>query len=274
MAWRSLLALATGLGVQLAVPSITVSAELADIRDRGYLIVAVKDSWPPLGFRNEAGELVGFEIDIARQLAQRLLGDPDAVELRPVSNRDRINRVIEGEADIAIAGVTLTSPRQRIASFSLPYYLDGVGFVTQRDRIQSLDDLQSARVALLNSSSTVTQVDYWLPLATLVPTASYAEAIALLETGQVDAFAGDVTVLSGWIQQDSRYRLLPEIISIEPLAIVIPKGTQHSPLRRAINQAVEAWYDEAWLQERAIYWGLPYRRERIELHRLLDPPDI
>ncbi|MEL7511155.1 MAG: hypothetical protein AAGM27_03245, partial [Cyanobacteria bacterium J06554_3] len=83
--------------------------------------------------------------------------------------------------------------------------------------------------------------------------------------GSVDAFAGDASVLAGWsraateqdTEQDTDYRLLPTVISVEPLAVVLPKGRQYDDLQDAINQSIRQWYDEAWLQERAEYWGLP-----------------
>ncbi|MEL6325978.1 MAG: transporter substrate-binding domain-containing protein [Cyanobacteria bacterium J06626_23] len=256
----SFLGLSVWWGVQFAVPPFVVpvaAAELAEIQERGYLIVAVKDNWYPMGFRSESGELVGFEIDIARRLAQELLGDPNAVQFEPVSNVDRVNVVVEGEVDIAIATVTLTAARQRIATFSEPYYLDGVGFITRSSQVQTLEDLGNQRVALLNNSSTVAHVRYILPNAELIPVDAYQEALNLLETNQVDAFAGDITILTGWQQQDNRYRVLDSLISAEPLAIVIPKGTQYSPLRREINRLIRNWYDEGWLQERAAFWGLP-----------------
>ncbi|MGL5192033.1 MAG: transporter substrate-binding domain-containing protein, partial [Chroococcales cyanobacterium] len=52
------------------------AAELAEIQQRGQLIVAVKDNVRPMGFRAGNGNLQGFEIDIARRLAQELLGSP------------------------------------------------------------------------------------------------------------------------------------------------------------------------------------------------------
>ena len=251
--WRYLLSIGLLLGAQVTVPPIADAAELTDIEARGRLIVAVKDNWYPLGYRDVTGELSGFEIDIARRLALELLGDETAVDLRPVSNVERVNVVIDGDVDIAIASITVTAQRQRIASFSLPYYWDGTGFITTSAR--SLDDLRLGRIAVLADSSTLGQLRYQLPVATLVPVPSYQAAIVELDSGRVDAFAGDVSLLSGW-QQDSRYRLLDEVISVEPIAIAIPKGTQYSSLRRAINDAIRQWDDEGWLKDRAAHWGL------------------
>ena len=80
-----------------------VAAELSEIRDRGHLIIGIKNNRPPLGFVNEAGEISGFEVDIARQLAADLLGDASAIEFVPLSNVDRLNSVLEERVDIAIA---------------------------------------------------------------------------------------------------------------------------------------------------------------------------
>ena len=256
------------LGTQILLSPIFVAAafvkpaaaaELADIRDRGYLIVAVKDDRAPLGFVDETGNLSGFEIDIARRLAAELLDDETAVKLVAVRNVDRLNAVLEDRVDIAIAAVTLTEPRRRIVSFSDPYYLDGTAFITNRPAIQRLRDLRVGRIALLDRASSVPHVRYILPGAQLVGVSSYLEGQRLLEAGTVDAFAGDASVLAGWLQSEAtaEYRLLPNLLSAEPLSVVIPKGVQYNPLRAAINQSIRRWYTEGWLQERAAYWGLP-----------------
>ncbi len=256
------------LGAQLLLPSFfmagffttrpLIAAELSEIRDRGYLTVAVKNNRAPLGFIDQNGNLTGFEIEIAQRLAEELLGDKSAVRFVPVQNVDRLNAVLEDRADIAIAAITITEPRRRLINFSHPYYLDGTAFITNQPSIQTLSDLQSANIALLNRSSTVPHVRYILPVAGLTGVTSYAEGESLLEQKQADAFAGDVSVLANWLKNsDATYRILPSIISAEPLSIAIPKGTQYTPLKEAVNQSLRNWYGEGWLQERAAYWGLP-----------------
>ncbi len=235
-----------------------IAADLSTIRDRGYLTVAVKNNLPPLGFVDAAGNLDGFEIEIARRLAEELLGDASAVRLVPVQNVDRLNAVLEDRVDIAIADITITEPRRRIVNFSYPYYLDGVAFITHNSSVQTLPDLRTATIALLNRSSTVPHVRYSLPGARLIGVSSYAEGQRLLAAGEADAFAGDLSVLVGWQRNDpSAYRLLSSYLSAEPLSIAMPKGAQYSDLQRAINQALQRWYEEGWLQERAAFWGLP-----------------
>ena len=92
---------------------------------------------------------------------------------------------------------------------------------------------------------------------------SYQQGQRVLSAGEVDAFAGDASVLTGWVNQPSavstvsNYQLLPDVISVEPLAIALPKGTQYNDLQAAINRIIRAWYTEDWLQARADYWNLP-----------------
>ncbi len=251
------LGLSLMLGAQGAVSPVSVAAELETIQARGYLIVAVREGWRPLSFLNEDGALVGLEVDIARQLAQAVLGNPDAVVFQVVSNLDRIPAVLEDRADLAIAGLTITPERMRLVSFSLPYYLDGAGFLVRDAEFTRLQQLQRQRVGLLQGSSLVPSVRHILPQAELIPLATYQEGFTQLSRGQVDAFAGDVTVLVGWQQDHPGYALLPALASAEPLAIALPKGTQFNPLRTVVNEALATWHENDWLEERATFWGLP-----------------
>jgi len=245
------------LGVQLAVPPISIAADLEAIRARGHLVVAVRSQWRPLSYQNDAGDLVGLEIDIAHQLAEEIFDDPHAVVFEPVPSGERILAVLEHRVDVAIAGVTITPDRMRLVRFSPPYYLDGTGLIVTNPELQALADLARRRIGLLQGSSAIPSVRYLLPQAELTPLDNYQEAYSRLSGGYIDAFAGDLSVLTGWQQEYDGYRLIPEALSAEPLAIVMPKGNQYNELHRLVNEVVETWHDDGWLEERATYWGLP-----------------
>ncbi len=248
-------------GVFLGIPSFFIgsafSADLETIRARGRLIVAVKDNLRPLGFRGRAGQLQGFEIDIAQRLALEILGHADAVVLKPVLNQDRVRLVLEDQVDIAIAHMTCTSTRSRVVSFSLPYYFGGVGLVTRDPTIQAMTDLKTQAIAVLASSSTLDTLRAQLPAANLVSVLSYAAGRDLLETGGAIVFAADSTVLSGWVQESPHYRLLSFTPSAIPLCIVLAKGQQSRELHRRIDEILRKWKAEGWLKARAAHWGLP-----------------
>lgn len=245
------------VGVHLVAPLFVVAADLETIQERGYLVVAVKDNWRPLGFLNEQGKLVGFEIAIAARLAETLFDDATALVLQPVANEDRLTAVLNGDVDIAIAGIAVTPMRERVVRFSVPYYLDGTAFVTNHPDINNLGDLEQAAIALLEGSESIPTVQYRLPSATLIGVTSYQAALELIVEGQVSAFAGDATVLSGWIQEYPNHHLLPELLTAEPLAIAFPKGNQYASLQRFINGALTEWHRDGWLEAEATFWGLP-----------------
>ncbi|MGB3200112.1 MAG: transporter substrate-binding domain-containing protein [Nodosilinea sp.] len=255
MAWNWL-GFGLALGAQLAALPI-FAADLDTIRDRGYLVVGVREGWRPLSFRDRDDHLVGLEIDIAQGLATAIFGDPTAVEYTVVPNRDRLLAVLEDRVDVAIAGVTLTPSRQRLVSFSPPYYLDGAGVLVRDSQLQSLEDLQRRQLGVLQGASTVAVVRYLLPQTSLTPVQSYSEALSRLSSGQIDGFAGDVTVLTGLQQVYNGYYLVPSLLSAEPLAIALPKGTQYTDLRTLVSETVLQWHQTGWLEDRATFWGLP-----------------
>lgn len=251
------------LGDRLVVGTIATAADLSEIQQRGYLLVGVKDNLRPLGYRDAQGNLKGLEIDLAQRLAQDLLGNANAIRFQPVANRDRLSVVLENQVDLTIANVTVTAPRARLIDFSIPYYLDGTAIVTKVPTAQNLNDFAAKRIAVINGASTIPTIRYYIPSAQLVGVDSYTQAYTLLESNAADAFAADASVLSGWVQQYPQYRLLPTLLSTEPLAVVMPKGLQYNALRQQVNAAIARYSSEGWLQQRARYWGLPTNQTRI-----------
>ena len=240
----------------IATPQPIIARELSTIEAKGKLKVAIKDNLRPLGFINQEGDVVGLEIDIARALAEELLGDSEAIEFLPVENQERLQVVLEDKVDIAIARVSVTTPRNRIVNFSPYYYLDGTGIITNASDIDSIGDLTDKTIAVLKNSQTIAVVRYQLPNATLVGVESYQEALQLIENQKADAFAGDRSILTGWVQEYPSYQLLPVRLSGAALAVVMPKGLQYQELRSKVNQAVAKWKKSGWLEERIEYWGL------------------
>ncbi|RCJ24850.1 ABC transporter substrate-binding protein [Nostoc minutum NIES-26] len=232
------------------------AAQIPEIQRRGYLNIAVKDNLRPLGFKDASGNLQGLEIDLAKRLAADLLGKADAVKLQPVMNRDRLSVVLDKKVDLAIARVTATNSRARLVSFSVPYYFDSAVLVTKDTSIQQLKDLAKQKIAVLQNSSTIAQVRYYVPNAELLGVNSYEEARERIESSAAVAFAADASVLSGWVQKYPEYRLLPIKLSTEPLSVVMPKGLQYDDLRRQVNEAIARYTAEGWLEERIKYWGL------------------
>lgn len=240
----------------MIAPQALWAEEWSEIKSRGKLKVAVKNNLRPLGFTDEDGNLAGLEIDLTHKLAEELLGDRSAVEFLTVSNQERLQVVLEDKVDLAIARVSVTSPRVRIVDFSPHYYLDGTGIITNNTKIENIRALAHSKIAVLKNSATIAVIRNKLPQATLIGVDSYQEALKLTESKQAEAFAGDRSVLTGWTQEYPNYKLLPERLSGAALAIVMPKGLQYKELRFQVHQAISRWKKSGWLEERIKHWGL------------------
>jgi polar amino acid transport system substrate-binding protein len=171
--------------------------------------------------------------------------------------------VLENKVDFAIARVTATESRARLVSFSVPYYLDGTVLVTKDSSFQRLSSLAKRKIGVLNNSSTIAKVRYYLPLSKMVGVNSYEEGRLLLENNAAEAFAADGSILSYWVQKYPQYRLMATKLSTEPLCVVMPKGIQYDELRRKVNEAIARYLADGWLAERVKYWGLPESELRV-----------
>ncbi|MBD2105003.1 transporter substrate-binding domain-containing protein [Leptolyngbya sp. FACHB-261] len=246
------------LWLVLAWSQPAIAADWATIQQRHQLTIAVKDNLRPLGFKDvSTGELVGFEIDLARYLAQELLGNAQGLKLLPVSNLERLPTLWSGEADLVIARLSVTGPRARLVDFSTPYYVDGTMLVTRQTSLTRLEDLTDQVIAVLEGSSTIAALQATLPQARLVAVNSYQAALEALEAGQAVVFAADASVLSGWMQEYPAYRQVGPLLSAETLSVAMPKGLASTELRVRVNRILEQARTQGWLQQRASAWGLP-----------------
>ena len=247
------------LGYSLCV-SAGFASDWETIQKRGRLIVGVKDNLPPLGMKNATGNLEGFEIDIAKELAKELLGSDAAITFVPVKNIDRLPALFEDRVDLVVAQLTLTNNRARLVDFSPPYYSDGTVLLVKRGvNKQQFDSGQKDRnsIAVLKGSASIVNLQYRLPKATLVGVDSYQEGFTALETGKVQAFAGDASATAEWLKQHQTFDRLGGIFPTHSLSIAMPRGLQYDKLRQQVTAVVTKWRLNGWLRSRADYWGLP-----------------
>ncbi len=232
------------------------AAEWAEIQARGKLIVGVKDNLPPFGFRDAAGNLQGFEIDLARELAKQLLGSADLVELVPLSHRERLSALTDNRVDVAIAQLTVTANRSRLVAFTQPYYTDGTVAIARQGTARAALQHGGA-IAVLQGSVAIPLVRQAYPGAVLVAVDSYRDGLRALQAGKVLAFAADGGVLSAWLRQHPEYVPLGERLGSRGIAIALPRGMQYEELRQRTQAVVEMWRKTNWARDRASAWGLP-----------------
>jgi polar amino acid transport system substrate-binding protein len=226
------------LGPQPAPGQMPSGTTMREIQDRGRLIVGVSSDNLLFGSRNpETGVVEGFDIDIAREVARAIFGDPDRIEYRFMSFAQRIPALRAGEVDIVAEVMTINCVRWGQINFSTEYYRAGQTIlVAAGSGITSLDQLAGQRVcAPANSTSADQLAKYPAVEALIVPTSS--DCMVAFQSGEVVALAGDDTVLAGYVTQDPYAELSDQRFTEEPYGIGIPK--EHVDLTRFVNGVLE-----------------------------------
>ncbi|OUC16619.1 MAG: hypothetical protein B0A82_00625 [Alkalinema sp. CACIAM 70d] len=232
------------------------AADWATIQKRGYLTVAVTEDAYPIAFRDQTGQLQGFEIDLAHQLAQELFGKSEAVRFQVVRHHDRLQAVLDDRVDLAIAQVTATTSRRRVVDFSPPYYYNRTVLLTNQPQLSRLNQFTSRPIGVLQQSSAIALLQAQFPQGTLVELPSYQAGQGKLASGEIAALALDFTTALAWVRQYPSDRILPEALGRYPLGIVFPRGLQFAEFRNRVNQTLQRLKQQGWLDDRLRYWGL------------------
>jgi len=170
-------------------PALTTSAR---ILDRGALVVGVRYDLEPFSFIAPDSQLAGLEIDLARELARRWLGSPDAVRFVQVRTDTAFDHLTEGSVDLVLGGVIHTQAGEANADFAGPYFMDGMALLTFPDTgIRSLGELQSShRVGILDWTESLEAVQAATPVtATYVSYGHFFDVLDGLRNREIDVYA-------------------------------------------------------------------------------------
>ena len=214
------------------------NSRLARVRARGSLICAGNNANPGFGFLQD-GNNVGFDVDLCRAVAAAVLGNPNAIQFRPVSAPEMGATIQAGEVDIMARTITVTSTREaQWGNFAQTMFYDGQGFMVRKDEgLTSVMQLAGAKVCVTQGTTTELNLQDFSNKNDLAIQAETFEkfdiAAEAYRSRQCDAFTTDHSGLyayrSGFDDQDDHI-ILPEAISEEPLAPIVPHGD-------------EQWYD-------------------------------
>ena len=143
--------LAAGAGLTLAqanpaaaqpAAQATGRSKLDEVRARGRLIVGVTSEAPPFGYIDEKGELVGFDIDVAKLMAKAVFGDESKIELLKQGFAARWPNTQNGTIDFGIMVTTVYADRALQVAFTRPYIDSGIVVVVKKDSpIKTIADL-------------------------------------------------------------------------------------------------------------------------------------
>jgi polar amino acid transport system substrate-binding protein len=212
---------------------------MAAIAERGRLVVGVDQNTYLFGSRNPAsGQLEGFDIDLAREIARSIFGDPDRIDLRVVDASQRESALQSGQVDLVVRTYSITCDRKRNVAFSTGYYYANQRILAVKGSgIDSAAALSGKRVCAVWGTTSLSALFALDPRPTLFGVSSWTDCLVMLQQGQVDAISTDDVVLSGLAAQDPNVEVVGPSIGVEPYGVGIRK--ESSDLVRFVNGALD-----------------------------------
>ena len=193
----------------LAAASLAAGTTLSGCSAGDVLRVGTKIDVPGFGFQNpESGNIEGFEVDIARELARRIKGSPDALQVTGVNVTTRGIMLDNGTLDATLATFTITEARRKSYNFSQPYFIDHIGVLVKRSSgIEDLAGLDGKIVGVASSATTrekLTQAGDEIGISmSFAEYATYPEIKIALVAGRVDAFSVARSILNGYLDDST-----------------------------------------------------------------------
>ena len=208
------------------------------------IIVGLDDQFPPMGFRDENNEIVGFDIDLAKAAGEKMGVD---VEFQPIDWDSKELELNSGKIDLIWNGFSITDERKETMEFTQPY-LDNkmIIIVNEGSDIKTKADLAGKNVGIKAGSSAVDAVekdDIHNEFSSIPTYDTNVLALSDLEVGRVDAVVADQVVARYYLaqNQDKKFVILDDDFGSEVYGIAAKKGNTElvDKLQTALDELSE-----------------------------------
>ncbi|MCX7653823.1 MAG: basic amino acid ABC transporter substrate-binding protein [Fervidobacterium sp.] len=228
--WIVALILTTGL------VSTVFCQTLTQIKQRGKLLVGTEPTFPPFEFVDEKNQVVGFDIDIANELAKRLGVKLEIVSL-PFDSL--IPALLQGKIDLIIAGMTITEERAKVVDFSKPYFEANQAIVVRKDgkfEPKKFEELVGKKVAVqLGTTGDLVVSD--INGINVVRFQKFTDAFLELQNGRVDAVVLDEAPAKAYVKKFPKFVISAVVDTGETYGIAVKKGNKE--LLNFVNQTLD-----------------------------------
>jgi len=195
---------------------------LQNIMNKKKLVMGLDDSFPPMGFRNERNEIVGYDVDLAKEVARRM-----GVELvlQPIDWAAKEQELNTFQIDCIWNGFTITEERKKNVLYTPPYLRNAQVIVVKGNSpVQSLRDLAGKTVGTQSGSSSVEAIDdtpeFKASLRNIVLYQDFLTALMDLDVGGIDGVVIDLVVANDNINRSGKpFRILRETLEDEEFGI-------------------------------------------------------
>lgn len=221
---------------------------LAQIQERGEIVIAMEGTWAPWTYHDESGTLVGFDVEVGQQIAQALGVEATFVE----GEWDGLLAGLDaGRYDIMINGVDITEERSDAYDFSDPYAYNRTAVIVSGDNtdIASMEDLEGKRTANTISSTYAEVAEGYGAEVTGVDDLN--QTFELLLSGRIDATLNAEVTYYDYMEAHPDANIKIACLDPEATQVAIPfrKGEETASLREAVNQALADMRESGALSE-------------------------
>jgi polar amino acid transport system substrate-binding protein len=238
---RLLLGLAIMVSATMLFAGCSGSSESGVKVAEDKFVVGLDDSFPPMGFRDENGEIVGFDIDLAKAAAEEMGME---VEFKSVDWDGVLLSLKKGDIDVIWNGLTVTEEREKEINFTEPYLANRQILVVKADsEVGSKADLKGKVLGLqLGSSSEkalASDADFSSSLSEVTKYGNNTEALMDLSSGRVDAVLVDEIVGRYYMsKKEGEFKVLSEHLGEEDYAVGVRKEDEEflKKLNEALNK--------------------------------------
>lgn len=225
------------------------------LKKKGEFVLGLDDSFPPLGFRDENNEIVGFDIDLAKEVSSRF---GVSFRAQPINWDSKEQELATGNIDCIWNGLTITEERKNALSFSKPYLKNAqVVVVKGGSGISKLGDLAGKTIGLQAGSSASdaveASVEFKKSLKSIVEFKDNIMALNDLEIGGVDGVVMDLIVANYAVKTSGKdFTILSEGLSPEEYGIAFRKNDVK--LTEAVQSALEEMAKDGTVEKIATKW--------------------
>jgi len=234
--------------------SVASADVLDDVKKKGVLTVGTKADYRPFGYLDPSGKIVGFEADLAADVAKRL---GVKLELTPVVASNRIQFLQQGKTDLMIATMSDTPERRKIVDIIDPdYYGSGTNVMAPKSpRLTGWEQLRGKKVCLIQGAfyNKELQEKYGVEGVAFPGT---AEAYTALKNGNCVAFAYDDTAIVGELLKPewSTYEMPLDSILFQPWGIAVKQGEKG--FADFMSKTITDWHKTGFISQLETKWGL------------------
>lgn len=241
-----------------SAPAGLTTSTAAAVLQRGMLKVGIRYDAPPLASITDKGELQGMDVDIAREFAQRWLGDASRISFVQVTSLSAPRRVKNREVDLALGGLSVARVLEPDIDFSLPYASDGEALLIRTNSYPDLASMNGKEVYYIDAQSlprfNLAQQSAGVTVS-VKSEVSYPNALNALLTNQTEGLLGRTRRLQLIGQRDPAYQVLT-VFSREPQAIMLPQndsGWADLVNITLSNMVIDGTYAKIYQK----WWGAP-----------------